>query len=92
MGVTPLPNPDPDSRLPYLIRVPVTLTHSRPAVVADALAEVQVGFPNAAIVVCQTRTLAAECTYRYLAAAHIWSVDSSDAATVFGAKAAPAGA
>jgi len=47
-----------------------TLVHARPAVVADGLAELQVGFPNVAIVFCQTRRLAQEYTYRYLAAAH----------------------
>ena len=62
-----------------------TLVHARPAVVADGLAELQVGFPNVAIVFCQTRRLAQEYTYRYLAAAHTWVADSSDTATVFGA-------
>jgi len=62
-----------------------TLVHARPAVVADGLAELQVGFPNVAIVFCQTRRLAQEYTYRYLAAAYTWVADSSDTATVFGA-------
>jgi len=62
-----------------------TLVHARPAVVADGLAELQVGFPNVAIVFCQTRRLAQEYTYRYLAAAYTWVADSSDTTTVFGA-------
>jgi hypothetical protein len=46
-----------------------TLEHVRPAVVADGLAELQVGWPAVAIVFCETRKLAEEWTYRYLAAA-----------------------
>ena len=45
----------------------------RPAVVADGLAECQVRWPNVAIVFCETRSLAEEWTYRYLAAAHAWA-------------------
>jgi hypothetical protein len=60
-----------------------TLTFARPAVVADGLAELQVGFPNVPIVFCQTRKLAQEYTYRYLAAAHTWFTDNDCAATVF---------
>src|SRR6185503_7834174 len=59
-----------------------------PAVVADGLAELQISFPNVAIVFCQTRKLAQEYTYRYRAAAHKWVADSRDTATVFGADAA----
>jgi hypothetical protein len=59
------------------------LTHARPAVVADGLAELQINFPTVPIVFCQTRKLAQEYTYRYLAAAHAWHVDDADAATVF---------
>lgn len=47
------------------------LKHVRPAVVADGLAEVQVRWPNVAIVFCETRPLAEEWTYRYLAAAYV---------------------
>ena len=32
-----------------------TLAHARPGVVADGLAELQISFPNVAIVFCQTR-------------------------------------
>jgi len=41
----------------------------RPAVVADGLAECQVRWPNVPIVFCETRKLAQEWTYRFLAAA-----------------------
>jgi hypothetical protein len=34
-------------------------------------------------VFCQTRKLAQEYTYRFLAAAHRWLADNEDAATVF---------
>ncbi len=45
----------------------------RPALVADGLAECQVRWPGVAIVFCETRPLAEEWTYRYLAAAHVWA-------------------
>ena len=45
----------------------------RPALVADGLAELQVRWPGVPIVFCETRQLAQEWTYRYLAAAHAWS-------------------
>ena len=45
----------------------------RPAVVADGLAELQVRWPTIPIVFCETRTLAEEWTYRYLAAAKTWA-------------------
>lgn len=62
-----------------------TLTHVRPAAVADALAEMQVMFPAVPIVFCQTRKLAQEYTYRYLAAAQQWAADSEVSAVAFGA-------
>jgi hypothetical protein len=46
----------------------------RPAVVADALAELQVRWPDVPIIFCETRHLAEEWTYRYLAAAHTWAI------------------
>jgi hypothetical protein len=49
------------------------LDHVRPAVVADGLAELQVRWPNVPIVFCETRSLAEEWTYRFLAAAHTWA-------------------
>jgi hypothetical protein len=53
------------------------LTFVRPAVVADALAELQVRYPGVPIVFCETRKLAEEWTYRYLAAAYTWASDES---------------
>jgi hypothetical protein len=50
------------------------LDRVRPAVVADGLAELQIRWPNVAIVFCETRQLAEEWTYRFLAAAHAWSI------------------
>jgi hypothetical protein len=45
-----------------------------PAVVADGLAELQIRWPNVPIVFCETRQLAEEWTYRFLAAAHLWAI------------------
>ncbi|MGH9244849.1 MAG: ERCC4 domain-containing protein [Acidimicrobiales bacterium] len=45
----------------------------RPALIADGLAECQIRWPEVAIVFCDTRQLAEEWTYRYLAAAHVWA-------------------
>lgn len=45
-----------------------------PAVAADGLAELQVRWPAVALVFCETRPLAEEWTYRYLAAAHNWAL------------------
>jgi hypothetical protein len=45
----------------------------RPALIADGLAECQIRWPEIAIVFCETRPLAEEWTYRYLAAAHHWA-------------------
>lgn len=47
------------------------LERVRPAVVADGLAEAQVRWPGVPIVFCETRKLAQEWTYRFLAAASI---------------------
>jgi hypothetical protein len=49
------------------------LDRIRSAVVADGLAELQVRWANVPIVFCQTRQLAEEWTYRFLAAAHGWA-------------------
>lgn len=56
------------------------LERVRPAVVADGLAEVQVGWPNVPIVFCETRQLAQEWTYRFLAAAQAWAQTEPGAA------------
>lgn len=47
--------------------------HARPAIVADALAEYQVRWPTVPLVFCETRPLAEEWTYRFLAAAWQWA-------------------
>jgi len=52
----------------------------RPAVVADGLAELQVRWPGVPIVFCETRRLAEEWTYRYLAASHAWAETEQAAA------------
>jgi hypothetical protein len=49
--------------------------HVRGSVVADGLAELQIRWPMVPIVFCQTRKLAEEWTYRYLAVAHAWARD-----------------
>ena len=51
----------------------------RPALVADGLAECQVRWPNVPIVFGETRPLAEEWTYRYLAAAQVWASTESAA-------------
>ncbi len=49
-------------------------TRVRPATVADALAELQITWPAIPIMFADTRPLAEEWTYRFLAAAgtHVW--------------------
>ncbi|BEP13474.1 hypothetical protein acdb102_17850 [Acidothermaceae bacterium B102] len=47
----------------------------RPAVVADALAELQVRVPGVPMVFCDSRKMAEEWTYRYLGAAYAWALD-----------------
>jgi hypothetical protein len=95
-------NPDPDSRLPYLLLLPLVggivfrtsgtwprtnalvvvedrysqvfkLERVRPALVADGLAELQIRWPSVPVVFCETRQLAEEWTYRFLAAARAWA-------------------
>ncbi len=50
------------------------LDRVRPAVVADGLAELQVRWPSVPVLFCETRQLAAEWAYRFLAAAHDWAL------------------
>jgi hypothetical protein len=61
------------------------LERVRPALVADGLAELQVRWPSIPIVFCETRKLAEEWTYRYLAAAHPWAADEVAALARIGA-------
>ena len=56
-----------------------TLERVRPALVADGLAELQIRWPTIPIAFCETRKLAEEWTYRYLAAAHTWALDEMPA-------------
>ena len=56
-----------------------TSEHVRASVAADGLAELQVRYPNVPIVFCETRSLAEEWTYRYLAAAVAWSTEDGAA-------------
>ena len=51
------------------------LKHVRPAVVADALAELQVRWPTVPLVYAETRSLAEQWTYRFLAASVAWARD-----------------
>jgi len=61
------------------------LDRIRPAVVADGIAECQVRWPTIPIVFCETRPLAEEWTYRYLAAAHAWATAEPAAIARIGA-------
>ncbi|MDX6334261.1 MAG: hypothetical protein QOG05_1601, partial [Streptosporangiaceae bacterium] len=49
------------------------LERVRPALVADGLAELQIRWPSVPIVFCETRHLAEEWIYRFLAAARAWA-------------------
>jgi ERCC4 domain len=60
----------------------------RPAVITDGLAECQVRWPSIPIVFCETRGLAEEWTYRYLAAAHAWAAAEPAALERIGPQAA----
>ncbi|SPX88479.1 ERCC4-type nuclease [Mycobacterium xenopi] len=53
------------------------LDRIRPAVVADGLAELQIRWPNVPVVFCETRQLAEEYTYRFLAAANAWATPNT---------------
>ena len=57
----------------------------RPALVADGIAECQIRWPTVPIVFCETRPLAEEWTYRYLAAAHAWASGEQAAVERIGA-------
>ncbi|GGK60032.1 hypothetical protein GCM10011509_05400 [Ornithinimicrobium pekingense] len=55
------------------------LDRVRPAVVADGLGECQARFPTVPIVFCETRALAQEWTYRFLAAAVVHAGETAHA-------------
>lgn len=57
------------------------LDRVRPAVVADSLGECQARFPSVPIVFCETRALAQEWTYRFLAAALVHRDESAHVET-----------
>jgi hypothetical protein len=57
------------------------LDRVRPAMIADGLAELQIRWPNVPLVFCESRPLAEEFTYRYLAAAHSWAEGETAALT-----------
>ena len=59
------------------------LDRVRPAAIADGLAELQVRWPNVPLVFCETRQLAQEWTYRFLAAAQAWVVTEDAVAQRF---------
>jgi ERCC4-type nuclease len=61
-----------------------TFEHVRPALIADGLAELQVRWPSVPIVFCETRALAEEWTYRYLAAARTWADEEGAARSRMG--------
>ncbi len=66
------------------------LDHVRTGVVADAIAECQIRFPTVPIVFCDTRKLAQEWTYRFLAAARVaFSEELVGDLAVRGLEAAP---
>lgn len=67
-----------------------SLTHVRPAVVADAIAECQARHPSVPIVFAETRALAQEWTYRFLAAS-LREVDADAGAVERLADLVPAG-
>lgn len=64
-------------------------SYVRPALIADQLAELQVRWPEIPIVFCETRKLAEEWTYRYLAAAQTWAAAEAGAEARIGAPGAP---
>lgn len=65
------------------------LDRVRPALVADGIAECQVRWPTVPIVFCETRPLAEEWTYRYLAAAQAMAAAEPAAIARIGAPAFP---
>jgi hypothetical protein len=68
----------------------LAVKYVRAATVADGLAELQIRWPNVPIVHCETRKLAEEWTYRYLAAAHVWASEEPAAQKRIGTLSEPA--
>lgn len=67
----------------------LAVKYVRAATVADGLAELQIRFPNVPIIHCETRKLAEEWTYRYLAAAQVWAREEPAARTRVGVFSEP---
>ena len=68
------------------------LDRVRPSTVADGVAELHVRWPSVPVVWCESRKLAEEWTYRFLAAAYRWAQDERATAEHIAAVAAePAG-
>lgn len=65
------------------------LERVRPAIVLDGLAECQVRWPQVPIHFCETRKLAAEWTYRFLAAASVAAGEDDHGAEVVSTLASP---
>ncbi len=65
------------------------LEHVRPAVVLEGLAECQVRWPQVPILFCETRKLAQEWTYRFLAAAWVAAAEEAHGAVVVSGLASP---
>ncbi len=63
------------------------LDYVRPSTVLDGLAELAIRWPEVPVTFCQTRPLAEEWTYRYLAAAHHWASDEPAALERIGTSA-----
>ena len=62
-------------------------TFVRPAVLANGLAELQVRYPSVPVTFCDTRKLAEEWTYRFLAAARTWVGDGESSTPELSAEA-----
>lgn len=62
---------------------------ARPSQVADGLAELQIRWPTVPIAFCETRKLAEEWTYRYLAAAYSWAEQAPEPPTMAGPTTPP---
>src|ERR1700684_1598070 len=65
------------------------LERVRPALVADGLAELQVRWPSVPVVFCETRPLAEEWPYRFLAADRAWADIATASAERLTPRAAP---
>jgi hypothetical protein len=63
----------------------------RGSVLADGISELLVRFPAVPIVFCETRKLAEEWTYRYLAAAHTWAIEEGQIVQRMGGEPQTAG-